>query len=227
MEALEEGSNNQNSWVKHCLQTSCKGDPRIMETWLGVWDHWFWERILPCLSSITKDYYHILNGGLWMVLGNYLTIAKWRPNFYPSQDKITSILVRVLFSKILIEIFHENFLLRMGNLVGRAIRADPTNLSTARGKFSRVCVESNFQKPLVPLVSAMVHMVSVFFLSFSFPFMFCCFFLDLYFLLFTLFLPLFVSFLCFVVVWGWILDFLTRFIIARLLPIYVFFFFFY
>lgn len=33
-----------------------------------------------------KNYDHVLLGGPWLVLGHYLTVTKWRPNFRPSKD---------------------------------------------------------------------------------------------------------------------------------------------
>lgn len=32
-----------------------------------------------------EDYLKVLNGGLWTVIGYYLTISKWHPNFDPSE----------------------------------------------------------------------------------------------------------------------------------------------
>lgn len=96
-----------------------------------------------------------------MVLGHYLTVAKWKPNFLPSQDKISSTLVWVCFPKIAIEFLQENFLMQMENLVGYAVKVDPTTLSTSRGNFARVCIEIDFCKPLVPLISVIVHIQTV------------------------------------------------------------------
>ncbi|KAI5667209.1 hypothetical protein M9H77_17062 [Catharanthus roseus] len=75
----------------------------------------------PMLRS-KNNYEHILNDSPWVVLGHNLTVGKWKPNFCPSQDKISETLVWVRFPEISIEFFHENFLLRMGDLVGRTVK---------------------------------------------------------------------------------------------------------
>lgn len=45
-----------------------------------------------------------------MVMGNYLTISKWRPNFSPSDNVIASTLVWVRFVGLPLEMFEEKTL---------------------------------------------------------------------------------------------------------------------
>ncbi|KAI5664825.1 hypothetical protein M9H77_24148 [Catharanthus roseus] len=52
-----------------------------------------------------KDCTHILEGGPWIILGRYLTISKWRPNFSPVDNTISSTLVWVRFSGLPLELF--------------------------------------------------------------------------------------------------------------------------
>lgn len=66
-----------------------------------------------------------------MVLGNYLTVAKWQPNFPLPQDKILSTMVWLCFPEIPIEFFQDSLLMRIGNLVGLEIKIYPTTLSTS------------------------------------------------------------------------------------------------
>lgn len=40
-----------------------------------------------------KDYLHVLEGGPWVILGHYLTVSKWKPEFRPSTASISSTLV--------------------------------------------------------------------------------------------------------------------------------------
>ncbi|KAI5676511.1 hypothetical protein M9H77_07461 [Catharanthus roseus] len=55
----------------------------------------------------------------------------------------------------------ENFLLNMGNLVGRVVKVDPTTLFTAQEKFVRVCVEIDLEKPQVLFISILGHVQAV------------------------------------------------------------------
>ncbi|KAI5674607.1 hypothetical protein M9H77_14971 [Catharanthus roseus] len=63
-----------------------------------------------------RDYEHVLDGGPWVVMGNHLTVAKWRPSFRPMHDKIMSTLVCVRFPLTPIEFFQKDFLLHLGGL---------------------------------------------------------------------------------------------------------------
>ncbi|KAI5680550.1 hypothetical protein M9H77_01777 [Catharanthus roseus] len=74
----------------------------------------------------------------------------WRPNFYPAVALIISTLVWVRFLEVLIEFFNQKFLLRMGNQLGKATKVDRTTTTVLRGQFARVCVEVDFNKPLIP-----------------------------------------------------------------------------
>lgn len=40
-----------------------------------------------------EDYLKVLEGGPWMVMGNYLTITKWKPKFSPLENVIANTLV--------------------------------------------------------------------------------------------------------------------------------------
>lgn len=101
------------------------------------------------------DYMKVLEGGPWMVLGHYLTISKWRPNFVPSDTDVSTTLVWVRFSNIPIEVFNERALMRLANSVGRAVKVDTTSSGVVRGQYGRVCVEINLNKPLKPTCFAL------------------------------------------------------------------------
>lgn len=80
------------------------------------------------------DYYKVLNGGSWMVMGNYITITKWRPNFSPSDHVLISTLVWVRFPQLPLEMFEEKTLMWMGNSVGRVLKVDIGTCAVTRGK---------------------------------------------------------------------------------------------
>lgn len=99
-----------------------------------------------------EDYYRVLNGGPWMVMGNYITITKWRPNFSPSEHVLTRTLVWVRFTALPLEMFEEKTLMWMGNSVGKAIKVDICTNDVVCGKYAKVCVEVDLDKPLKPNV---------------------------------------------------------------------------
>lgn len=88
-------------------------------------------------------------------------VARWRPNFRPSSDTITTTMVWVRFPEILIELFNEQVLLQIGNKLGKAIRIDKTTLTVTRGKFARVCVQLDLRKSLTPYISPLGYLQKV------------------------------------------------------------------
>ncbi|KAI9125997.1 hypothetical protein K1719_003415 [Acacia pycnantha] len=71
------------------------------------------------------DYMEALMGGPWVILNAYLNVARWRPDFCPKNAKLR-------------------------NAIGKAIRLDVHTTQRARGKFSRMCVELDLTKLLIP-----------------------------------------------------------------------------
>lgn len=86
-----------------------------------------------------EDYMKVLEGGPWMVLGHYLAISKWRPNFVPSDTDVSTTLLWVRFPNIPIEVFTERALMRLGNSVGRAIKGDKILWGCKRTIWQSVC----------------------------------------------------------------------------------------
>ncbi|KAI9128212.1 hypothetical protein K1719_001205 [Acacia pycnantha] len=96
------------------------------------------------------DYMEALTGGPWVILDAYLSVAQWRPEFSPKQEKIVSGVAWVRFPDLPAPLFDKKFLLNLGNSIGKAIRLDVHTTQRTRRRFARMCVELNLNKPLVP-----------------------------------------------------------------------------
>lgn len=46
--------------------------------------------------------------GPWIIMGNYVTVLKWRQNFCPEGETITSTLVWLRFPRLHLELFDED-----------------------------------------------------------------------------------------------------------------------
>lgn len=84
-----------------------------------------------------------------MIGDNYLHVQRWRHNFVADSAKITSLPAWVRFPWLSVEYYTEEWLWKAGNSIGKTIKIDDTTLATARGRFARVCVEIDLDKPLV------------------------------------------------------------------------------
>lgn len=99
-----------------------------------------------------EDYEYALENGPWVIQGHYLTVNKFHPGFFPSAAMPSSTLVWVRIPRLPLELFNENFLMRLGNKLGKAVKVDHNTMLSARGKYARVCIEIDLQKPLVPAI---------------------------------------------------------------------------
>lgn len=99
--------------------------------------------------STAADYEHVLENGPWTIQGHYLTVSKFRPGFLPAQGCVAATLVWVRLPSLPLEFFHESILKRIGNKLGRAVKIDVHTMTVSRGKYARICVEMDLQKPLV------------------------------------------------------------------------------
>ncbi|XP_031124199.1 uncharacterized protein LOC116026910 [Ipomoea triloba] len=87
--------------------------------------------------------------GPWIIMGHYLVVQEWTPNFDPTENKTEKLTVWLWLPAIPIEYFDEDFLKKIGKQIGRPIKIDDTTSLVSKGKFARVCVEIDVTKPLV------------------------------------------------------------------------------
>ncbi|KAF7844636.1 putative RNA-directed DNA polymerase [Senna tora] len=99
------------------------------------------------------DYLYAFQEGPWLIADHYLIVQRWRPNFDPyNGNEVTKIAAWVRVPNLPLEFYNAKCLCRVGNLIGKTLKIDPTTSITSRGKFARICVEINLKKKLVPHV---------------------------------------------------------------------------
>ena len=84
-----------------------------------------------------------------MVMEHYLIVKEWTPNFDPMVDVTERVIVWVRFPCLPIEYYDQEFLMKVGEKIGKPIRIDRTTGLVSRGKFARLCVEVDITKPLM------------------------------------------------------------------------------
>ncbi|KAI9122004.1 hypothetical protein K1719_006693 [Acacia pycnantha] len=107
------------------------------------------------------DYMEALTGGPWVISDAYLSVAHWRPEFNPKNERIDSVVAWVRLPDLPAPLFDKKFLLNLGNSIGKAIRLDVHTAQRTRGRFARMCVELDLSKPLVPEFSVEGQILSV------------------------------------------------------------------
>ncbi|CAN1192292.1 hypothetical protein LINPERHAP2_LOCUS41475, partial [Linum perenne] len=102
--------------------------------------------------SIEQDYLKALIGGVWILLDHYLVVHRWDPSFRVSNDLLKKMVVWVRFPHLPIHFYHGSGSSALGNLIGKMVKIDFTTQTAERGKFSRMAIEINLHKPLLPVV---------------------------------------------------------------------------
>ncbi|XP_021726906.1 uncharacterized protein LOC110731183 [Chenopodium quinoa] len=99
--------------------------------------------------SIVDDYNHVLTQGPWMLDDNYLTIRKWVPNFIPDDAPLRFLTAWVRIPNLSVEYFDKEFLLKVGNKIGKVVRIDNNTAMAQRSQFTRLSIELDLSKPLL------------------------------------------------------------------------------
>ncbi|CAN1138426.1 hypothetical protein LINPERHAP2_LOCUS10678, partial [Linum perenne] len=102
--------------------------------------------------SVEQDYFKALTGGPWILLDHSLVVHQWDPSFRVSNDLPKKMVAWIRFPHLLIHLYHGQVLTALGNLVGKTVKIDSTTQTAERGKFARIAVEIDLDKPLPPVV---------------------------------------------------------------------------
>jgi len=102
--------------------------------------------------SLKKDYTRVLKGGPWFVGGHYLSIQNWEPNFKASIASVSSVAVWVHLPELLVEYYEPSILWDIGKAIGSVLWIDTYTIAETRARFTRICVQVDFDKPLIKLV---------------------------------------------------------------------------
>ena len=81
-----------------------------------------------------------------------MSLRPWEPGFRPSSANVSSIAVWVRLNKLPIEYYNAEALHRIGNSIGNVLRVDTFIASETRGRFARLCIQIDVEKPLVTAI---------------------------------------------------------------------------
>ncbi|XP_023928120.1 uncharacterized protein LOC112039475 [Quercus suber] len=99
--------------------------------------------------ELKEDLDKVLKGGPWFIGEHFLTIRPWVPNFRPSTASLTSVAVWARFPELPIEFYDAEVLKEIGEAIGPVLRIDSHTASGSRGRYARVCVQIDLEKPLI------------------------------------------------------------------------------
>ena len=98
--------------------------------------------------SLTDDYEAVLRKGPWFIGQNFLSIRPWEPDFRPESANVTSIAVWIRLKGLPIEYYNLEALIHIGKSIGNVLRVDSHTAMETRGRYARICVQVDVDKPL-------------------------------------------------------------------------------
>ncbi|KAL0015066.1 hypothetical protein SO802_002135 [Lithocarpus litseifolius] len=99
--------------------------------------------------SMKDDHDLVLKKGPWFIGEHFLSIRPWEPNFRPDTANIASVAVWVRLPLLPIEYYHPEALKEIGQAIDTVLRIDTHTALEARGRFARLCVQVDINKPLI------------------------------------------------------------------------------
>ncbi|KAJ4849251.1 hypothetical protein Tsubulata_037657 [Turnera subulata] len=95
-----------------------------------------------------EDYYHALADGPWVIMGHALSVQPWDSSFRGLEGKVSQAVILARFVEFPPFWYNSHFLHALGSLVGGTMKVDDNTKKAIRGKYARVAVEVDLQKPL-------------------------------------------------------------------------------
>ncbi|KAH9669745.1 hypothetical protein KPL70_021920 [Citrus sinensis] len=112
------------------------------------------------IIDLANDYYlvrfqnegdveYALTEGPWTIMGHYLFVQQWTPEFDATTNRVDRIVAWIRLSGMNIHFYHKTIIRRLGQIVGPVIKIDYLTAAAQRGKFARIAVQLDLDKPLV------------------------------------------------------------------------------
>ncbi|KAL4284707.1 hypothetical protein GQ457_16G009890 [Hibiscus cannabinus] len=96
-----------------------------------------------------EDYVRVLTGGPWVIYGSYLTVQPWSRNFSTNSEYPEKIMVWVRLPKLPYRYYTKSLFRYIANAIGHVVRIDYNTEDGKRGRFARLAVTIDLNKPLV------------------------------------------------------------------------------
>ena len=102
--------------------------------------------------SLKDDYESILKKGPRFIGEHFLSIRPWEPNFCLVSANVNLVAVWIRLNELPIEYHNSEALLHIGKSIGHVLRVDSHIATKMRGRYARICVQVDVDKPLVTAV---------------------------------------------------------------------------
>ncbi|KAK9025195.1 hypothetical protein V6N11_065091 [Hibiscus sabdariffa] len=142
------------SWMKRILTSLMMMSPgnKLYEIWkpsqafklMDIENDYF----LVTFRSRT-DYSHVPAAGPWLVFGYYILVEPWTKDFTTAQPYPSKIIAWICLPGLPMTLYKRSLITELGECIGRVLKLDYRTETGQRGKFARMTVQINLNKPLV------------------------------------------------------------------------------
>ncbi|KAA3469599.1 ATPase GET3 [Gossypium australe] len=87
--------------------------------------------------------------GPWIIFRQYLTVQPWTVSFDPTQAFPSVVMAWIRFPGLPSYLYNHKIITEIGGMVGKVIKLDTNTDNKARGRFARMAVYIDLDKPLV------------------------------------------------------------------------------
>ena len=98
--------------------------------------------------NLRSRFENVLKGGPWFIGERFLSLRSWVLNFQASETSVSSVAVCVRLPELPVEYYHKDSLLRIGGGLGSVLRVDFNTVARTKGRFARICIQLDLEKPL-------------------------------------------------------------------------------
>lgn len=101
----------------------------------------------------------MLKRGPWFVGDHFLSLRPWEPFFKPSSANVSLVAIWIRLYELPIKLYEAEVLKQIRESIGKVLRIGTHTAMEARGKYARLCIQIDINKPLINtiLISRFEH----------------------------------------------------------------------
>ncbi|KAM3200776.1 hypothetical protein P3L10_033139 [Capsicum annuum] len=98
-----------------------------------------------------------LHEGPWFVVGKFLSVKQWEPNFAPQNSTPTHTTIWARLPNLPIEFYDQSILEKIGRKLGALLKIDSCTSAKLRGRYARISVQVPLQFPVKKSITVGSH----------------------------------------------------------------------
>ncbi|KAL4346268.1 hypothetical protein GQ457_17G013020 [Hibiscus cannabinus] len=111
--------------------------------------------------AMEEDFHKVVAGGPWVIYGSYLTVQPWSRHFSTDEAYPSQIMVWVRLPKLAYRYYTKSLFRHIAAAIGKVVKIDYNTTEGKRGRFARLAIMVDLNKPLVSGIVIDGHMQDI------------------------------------------------------------------